>query len=96
MGYQKGDGTAVIGNHEYGLRLTMGALAEMSSKLSISGPAELAKCLRDMCRGHGCVVLRSLMRACSSDVPTSFTDEDITRALPEICRLFEEAFRVKK
>ena len=52
MGYQKGDGRIVLGGQVFGLRLTMGALAEISQKLTILGPADLADCLRNMSQEH--------------------------------------------
>lgn len=92
MGYQKGDGRIELGGQVFGLRLTMGALAEISEKLAISGPADLADCLRNMSQEHCRVLLSSLITACGQVAPSEFSQADMAAALPEICRLFEEAF----
>ena len=42
MGYQKGDEIITVAGQDYGLRLTMGALAELDTRLSLSGPTALA------------------------------------------------------
>lgn len=92
MGYQKGDGRIVLGGQVFGLRLTMGALAEISQKLTILGPADLADCLRNMSQEHCQVLLSSLTRAYGQAAPRELGEADMAAALPEICRLFEEAF----
>jgi len=93
MTYHKGDGTVSVAGREYGLRLTMGALAEISAGLSILGPAKLAACLRQLSRDQSRLLLRCLIRACDPDGPNDFTDVELAKSLPQICRVFEEAFR---
>ena len=99
MGFQRGDQRLTIKDQTYGLRLTMGALAEITSRLSASGPQELSLRLRSMSVAEGRVLLACVMRPClplGADVTglaASFSDEDIAQAMPQMCKLFEEAFR---
>lgn len=97
MSYQKGDGRIVLGGQVFGLRLTMGALAEISDKLSISGPAGLASCLRKMNPTYCKILLSSMITAGGQVAPNElsqceFSKPEMAAALPEVCRLFEEAF----
>ena len=98
MGFQRGDQRLTIKDQTYGLRLTMGALAEITSRLSASGPQELSLRLRSMSVAEGRVLLACVMRPClplGADVTglaASFSDEDIAQAMPIICRLFEDSF----
>ena len=97
MGYQKGDGIITVAGQDYGLRLTMGALAELDTRLSLSGPTALATRFKQASREEASVLLACVMRPClpSRNAPplaANFTDADIAKALPDICRLFEEAF----
>ena len=50
MGYQKGDEIITVAGQNYGLRLTMGALAELDTCLSLSGPTALATRLKQASR----------------------------------------------
>jgi len=98
MSYQKGDGLITVAGENYSLRLTMGALAELNTRLSLSGPTALATRLRQMTRKEARVLLACVMRPCLSpkEAPPPaaiFTDGQIAQAMPEVCRLFEEAFR---
>ena len=56
MGFQRGDQRLTLQKQTYGLRLTMGALAEITSRLSARGPQELSLRLRsiDVLRGVCC------------------------------------------
>ena len=98
MGFQRGDQRLTIKDQTYGLRLTMGALAEITSRLSASGPQELSLRLRSIDVAEGRVLLACVMRPClplGADVTglaASFSDEDIAQAMPIICRLFEDSF----
>ena len=98
MGFQRGDQRLTIKDQTYGLRLTMGALAEITSRLSANGPQELSLRLRSMSVAEGRVLLACVMRPClplGADVTglaASFSDEDIAQAMPIICRLFEDSF----
>lgn len=98
MSYQKGDGLITIAGKNYGLRLTIGALAELNTRLSLSGPTALATRFRQVSVEEARVLLACVMRPYfrEEEAPppaATFTDIDIANALPEICRLFEEAFR---
>ena len=98
MGFQRGDQRLTIKDQTYGLRLTMGALAEITSRLSASGPQELSLRLRSIDVAEGRVLLACVMRPClplGADVTglaASFSDEDIAQAMLIICRLFEDSF----
>ena len=99
MTYQKGDQSVSLGTSSVTLRLTMGALAEITSRLGASGPQSLSGQLRHLNPAQGRELLACLMRPCSplpesaDRSAASFTDGEIARAMPAICRLFEEAFR---
>ena len=98
MGFQSGDQSILVCGRAYSLRLTMGALAEMSSRLLASGPQELSLRLRSLSVADGRVLLACVMRPCLpakvnvSRLAARFSDSDIAEAMPVICRLFEEAF----
>lgn len=103
MGYQKGDQQIVIEGKTYGLRLTMGALAELNTRLSANGPSELSARLRQLSAADARVLLTCVMRpclppdcsasgACAQSLAASFSGSDIAEAMPAICTLFEQAF----
>ena len=98
MEFQSGDQSIVMDGTVYSLRLTMGALAEMSSRLSASGPQELSLRLRSLSTADGRVLLACMMRPCLPSkvnvirLAAEFTDSDIAAAMPILCRLFEEGF----
>lgn len=97
-GFQKGDQRLLIEGKTYGLRLTMGALAEITSRLSTAGPKQLSARLRRLSAADGRVLLACVMRpclpygVCADSSAASFSDSQIAKALPIICRLFEQAF----
>ena len=99
MGFQRGDQRLTLQDQTYGLRLTMGALAEITSRLSASGPQELSLRLRSMSVAEGRVLLACVMRprlplgADVTGLAASLTVEQVTQILPQMCKLFEEAFR---
>jgi len=98
MGFQSGDESFVIDGKPYGLRLTLGVLAELNSRLSVKGPRDLSLRLRALSPAEGRVLLACVMRPCLSQgadvtgLAANFSQSDIARAMPAICRLFEEAF----
>ncbi len=101
MDFQRGDIHIILSGRSYALRLTLGALAEISSRLSVRGPQELSLRLRKLSPADGRVLLACVMRPCLSPLVGSaaiaepaadFSPRDIARALPAICQLFEEAF----
>ena len=101
MDFQRGDIHITLAGQSYGLRLTMGALAEISSRLSVRGPQDLSLRLRNLSPADGRVLLACVMRPCLSPLAGSaalaepaanFSRQDIVRALPAICQLFEQAF----
>ena len=98
MGFQRGDQRLTLQKQTYGLRLTMGALAEITSRLSARGPQELSLRLRSIDVAVGRVLLACVMRPClplGADVTglaASFSGEDIAQVMPIICGLFEDSF----
>ena len=98
MGFQSGDTLIHIKNKSFRLRLTMGALAELNFRLSVTGPQDLSLRLRALTPAEGRVLLACLMRPClplEADISRLAADvpgKDIARVMPAICRLFEEAF----
>jgi len=92
MGYQKGDGRISLDGKDYSLRLTMGALAEISSGLSKFGQRELAATMRKLTPSDSMLILACLIRASGTQAPDGFSNEALADALPELCRVFEEAF----
>lgn len=102
MGYQCGDQLVTLQKTTYGLRLTMGALAEITSRLSAKGPQELSLRLRSIDVAEGRVLLACVMRPCLplgidvTGLAASFSEDDVAGVMPVICRLFEEAFSDEK
>jgi len=98
MYFQRGDKRIVINDKPYGLRLTMGVLAEINSRLSVKGPQQLSARLRSLNAAEGRVLLACTMRpclpreGCIAMPAENFSDVEIARAMPVICKLFEEAF----
>lgn len=101
MGFQPGDQTIVIGDYPVTLRLSMGALASISSRLSASGPAALAQALRHMGPDEARVLLACLI-VCDS--PSSQTisqsaahlsDEAVGVYVPALCTVFEQSFNAR-
>lgn len=98
MGFQKGDQRVFIGDKSFRLRLTLGSLAEINSRLGTAGPQALSGQLRSLTAAQARVLLACVLRPCLSpekDADMSaalFSKADIADAMPAICRLFEEAF----
>lgn len=99
MGFQKGDQQIFIVGKTYDLRLTMGALAAISSRLEAAGPKELSARLRHLSAAQGRMLLACVMRpcflseTCPEGLAARFSDSEIAEAMPIICCLFEEAFK---
>lgn len=101
MAYQLGTEYIRIGTRTYALRLTMGALAEISVQFKASGPMALAARLRRMSLTDARELLACLMRPSlpryaprldARRLATQIKDEDMQAALPKICGLIEQAF----
>ena len=98
MSFQLGDEMVLLKGKHYSLRLTMGALAELNTRLSVKGPQELSLRLRTLSSDDGRVLLACVMRPClpiKSDhirLAANFSDREISQAVLAVCRLFEEAF----
>jgi len=97
MGFQNGDGRLKCRGQVFILRLTLGGLAEISTRLSLTGPMALMQGLRSLQPDEGRVLLECLMRPAppledARSPAADFTPEDIVAALPVICDVFEKAF----
>ena len=102
MGFQKGDQRVFLGEKSFRLRLTIGSLAEINSRLGCSGPRELSDQLRTLTAAQARVLLACVMRPClpvdssggqDADMSAAlFSKADIAAAMAAICALFEEAF----
>lgn len=97
MQFQLGDGLWRFQGRTYLLRLTLGGLAELSSRLSLSGPDALASTLRSMSPETGRVLLEVLLRPAlpledAGPSAAALQNADIVTALPIICEVFEYAF----
>lgn len=91
MGFQKGDQVIFIQSQRFTLRLTLGALAEISERLDVNGPDALLRKLAVLDALKVRLILNCLMHPrLEGDVLMS--DDDIAKALPKICEVFEYAF----
>ena len=98
--FQTGDERLIIGDHSYTLRLTLGALCEISERLGVDGPIELAETLRlfsaDKRSAHKArAMLECLLRpnmSCALDIPSLVASADPKQFMPVLARLFERNF----
>ena len=107
MGFQPGDQRVRIDTHTRTLRLTVGALAHIGSRLSAPGPKALAGAMRRIGPDEARVLLTCLLVAdCSSAEVTSaqsdfdksvaqLSDADVLVFVPAICAVFEESFNAR-
>lgn len=99
MGHQKGDQQITLKGKAYTLRLTMGALADLNSRLCVKGPQDLSLRLRSLNAAQGRVLLACVMRPClprgaANAMPAAtLSDAELSAVMPAVCKLFEEAFR---
>ncbi|WP_371396207.1 hypothetical protein [Fretibacter rubidus] len=104
MGFQPGDQRVVIGARTFTLRLTLGALSHISSRLSAAGPHALADAMRRIGPEEARVLLDCLLMAqpsspramsAQADIDSSvaqLSDADVLVFVPAICAVFEESF----
>ncbi len=99
-GFQKGDVVVKIEGRTYQLRLTLGALAHIESRLEVKGPLELAQKIRDFSKNdHSPTEALALLDCvlCTQDHDVTQVLTTIKRArpceyMPALARLFEETF----
>ncbi|MEE9272464.1 MAG: GTA-gp10 family protein [Robiginitomaculum sp.] len=101
-GFQAADVSVHIEGKAYTLRLTLGALLEISEKLKVLGPRSLAQKLKEM--GHDqssaktvAVLLEALLRPALKCVPYVDVSTLANKAipvnyLPAITQVFERSF----
>lgn len=94
MSFQPGDVRVEIEGKPYRLRLTLGALAEISDRLFAPSPRALSGVLRALTSEQTRVLLSCLscppLEADGSAV--TIADTELKQLLPDICRVFETAF----
>ena len=101
MGFQRADQTIFIGKNPVTLRLTIGALASISSRLSASGPAALAAALRRIGPDEARVLLACLIVCDSpssqriSQSAAQLSDEAVGAYVPALWVVFEQSFNAK-
>ena len=92
-GYQRGDARLVLGARELGLRLTLGALADICDRLGVDGAPALAARLRKPSSADIDALVVALLRPVhGAAAPGLARLVEPYRAAPLIGRLFEEAF----
>jgi len=94
VSFQPGDVRVEIEGKPYRLRLTLGALAEISDRLFAPSPRALSGVLRALTSEQTRVLLSCLscppLEADGSAV--TIADTELKQLLPDICRVFETAF----
>jgi len=100
-GYQKGDVAVKIEGRNYRLRLTLGSLAEIETRLGVKGPLALAEKIRSFgaknrSNSEALTLLECLLCAQDRDgttsVPTMVMRAKPMDYMPAIATLFEETF----
>lgn len=86
--YQPGDRFVRAGGELLRLRLTLGALVDISERLGAPGPESLSGMLRNLNGSDA----RDLLRALSGRRDAILSDEEVKAALPAMCEVFEMAF----
>ncbi|WP_409433486.1 GTA-gp10 family protein [Litorimonas sp. RW-G-Af-16] len=98
QGYQPGDQSIVIAGDTYHLRLTLGALAEISARFGGGGPLHLAQVFRNLNDDAARTLLACLLRPClpSEDVDrlaASASSPEIAAAMSAITEIINKTFR---
>jgi len=101
MGFQAGDGAVSISGKAVTLRLTLGALAEISTRMSLFGPDALMQGLRALQPEDGrllleCLMLPDLPHGDARALAAELTMQEIAALLPAVCEIFEQAFSSQK
>ncbi|MCF6274912.1 MAG: gene transfer agent family protein [Robiginitomaculum sp.] len=100
-GYQKGDVAVKIEGRNYRLRLTLGSLAEIETRLGVKGPLELAQKIRSFgdknrSSDEAVTLLECLMCAPghtgATRIPAMVKRAKPMDYMPAIATLFEETF----
>ena len=93
MTYHPGDQRVIIDGQGYSLRLTLGALAEISERLSASSPKRLSHVLRTLSAPQARILLTCLSVPRIEHVNAlALSDAEVAAVLPSICSVFEKAF----
>ena len=96
-GFQPGDQHVFIGQNTYTLRLTLGALAEVSQQLGASGPVELSRAMKRLTPKRTCLVLAALLRPVHGhDLPHLTLQMLSAEMISKMAKIFESAFSVKQ
>ena len=97
ISYQLGDQPIMIGDDRYYLRLTLGALAEISEFLPANGPKALARQMKSLTLDKVMIVLLALLRPIYGHNSPALNQTDIKpNHVKVIAKLFETSFSVLK
>jgi hypothetical protein len=92
-GFQPADQHVQINERLYTLRLTLGALAEISQLLKAAGPRGLSAQMKALTPEASCVMLRALLRPCHSrDMPYIRKGDLTAELLRAMALIFEHSF----
>ncbi|MBL4854846.1 MAG: gene transfer agent family protein [Robiginitomaculum sp.] len=99
-GFQKGDVAVKIEGRTYRLRLTLGTLAHIESRLKVKGPVKLAEKIRDFSKNNynsadALALLDCVLCAQGHNdthVPAMIKRAKPCEYMPALARLFEETF----
>jgi len=94
-GFQPADQQVQIKGQSYRLRLTLGALAEISQALNAAGPKDLSGHMKTLTPQSACLMLTALLRPCHGHQIPDLSKEDLTaEQLKAAASVFEQSFRV--
>jgi len=95
-GFQLGDQHIILGEQRYTLRLTLGALAEISQRLNVSGPIELSRIMKRLTPERICLVLTALLRPVHGhDVPSISPQKLTAEMISKTAKIFESGFSIQ-
>ena len=93
--YQPADVIVPLDRGSVTLRLTLGALSEISHHLAATGPTDLASRLREINTDDALILLQALLRPCHADLATSCDTSMITgEIMTAIASIFERSFSI--
>lgn len=93
--FQPADQHVQIQGQAYSLRLTLGALAEISNVLEARGPKSLSAQMKTLTPIAAQAMLTALLRPCHSANMPHLSAADMTReVLQAVALIFEQSFRV--
>ncbi len=92
--FQPVDQHVNIGASSYTLRLTLGALAEISQRLNAQGPKALSAQMKNLTPQAAAVILTALLRPCHSANMPDVRQPDLSPELfKAVALIFEDSFK---